>query len=174
LVVVSLPLAAQQIIHALTGTVSAIDAQSGTITVLQDDHTTAIFPRAGDKSASAFDKRIASEATAAKSFDKSGAYTIVFYVGDGDTRQVVAFKSLGAGPFSSTDGTVEKFDHGHSISVRDSSGAVHVFSLNDGTVAETNFGAVPGRKFSADKGDHVRIVSSQEGGTPTVLFVRDL
>ena len=164
---------AQQIIHALTGTVSMIDTHSGTITVLEDNHSTGVFQRGG-KTPSSFDKRIASETTAADSFDKSGAYTIVFYCGDGDDREAVALKSLGTGPFTSTEGTVEKFDRGHSIAVRDSAGTTHVFNLIETTVAETNFGAVPAKKFSADKGDHVRVVSSTESGTPTALFVRDL
>lgn len=174
LVALSLPLGAQEIVHALTGTVSAIDSHSGAITVLQDNHSTATFQRADEKSSSAFDKRIAAETVAANAFDKSGAYAIVFYVGDGDNREVVALKSLGNGPFSSTEGTVERFDRNHSISVRDSAGLMHSFDIDDTTVAETNVGAVPGKKFSADKGDHVRIVSSNIGGKPTVLFVRDL
>ncbi len=171
----SLPSAAQEIVHALTGTVSAIDAHSGAITVLQDDHSTAVFPRADDKKASsAIDKRIATEITPADAFNKSGAYSIIFYYGDGDSREVVALKTLGKGPFSSTEGTVEKYDRLKSIAVKDSSGAVHVFTIDPATVAETNFGAVPAKKFSADKGDHVRIVSSTATGTDTALFVRDL
>jgi hypothetical protein len=42
------------------------------------------------------------------------------------------------------------------------------------TVAEGNLGAVPGDKFHADKGDHVRIVSSGGNGAATALFIRDL
>jgi hypothetical protein len=160
-------------IHALTGTVSAIDSQSGSITVLQDDHSTAVFPKLS-KTPSSFDKRIAAQTTAAEAFDKSGAYAIVFYVGDGDSRKVVALKSLGDGPFSSTTGTVEKFDRAHFITVRDDAGALITLRIGPGTVAETNFGAVDGQKFQAGKGDHVRIVSGNVDGAPTALFVRDL
>ncbi len=175
LVFLSLPLGAQQIIHALTGTVSQIDPDRGTITVLQDNHDEATFQRADAKiTLSGIDKRIAADATMAAAFDKSGAYTIVFYCGGGDVRNVVALKSLGTGPFTSTEGTVEKYDRGKSIEVRDGSGTTYAFAIDGATVAETNFGAVPAKKFSAGKGDHVRIVSSTVGGTPTVLFVRDL
>lgn len=175
LVALSLPSGAQEIIHALTGTVSAIDAHSGAITVLQDDHSTAVFERADDKKASSgIDKRIAAETTQADDFNKSGAYSIIFYYGDGDARQVVALKPLGKGPFSSTEGTVKSYDRSKSIAIKDSTGAVHLFAIDPATVAETNFGAVPAKRFSADKGDHVRIVSSSATGTDTALFVRDL
>ncbi len=67
----------------------------------------------------AFDKRIEAESTAAGSFDKAGAYVIVFYYyGQADARTAVAVKSLGAGPFGSVEGTVTKFDRAHSISVQ--------------------------------------------------------
>jgi hypothetical protein len=173
LVALSLPSGAQEIIHALTGTVSAIDSQERTITVLEDNHSTSVFQRAG-KTPSSFDKRIAAETTAAGTFDSSGAYTVVFYYGNGDNRQVVALKSLGKGPFSSTEGTVEKFDRSKSISVKDSSGQVQTFDIGAATIAETNMGVVITQKFTANKGDHVRIVSSTESGKPTALFIRDI
>ena len=172
LVALSVPMQAQQIVHALTGTVSNIDARRGTITVMQDNHTVSNFDRA--KAPPSFDKRIAAETISAEEFDKAGAYSIVFYFGGADNGQVVALKSLGNGPFESTEGTVEKYDRGKSLEVRDSSGAVHKFAIDDGMIAETNFGVMPSHKFSANKGDRVRVVSSTASGTATALFVRDL
>jgi hypothetical protein len=145
--------------------------------VLQDNGTRTDFQlNMNPKTRISFDKRIEAESTAASKFDTQGAYAIVFYYyGQGDTRTAVALKSLGAGPFSSTEGTVTKFDsHDHSISVQDKSGAVQTFKIDAKTVAESTTGAVPGDRFHADKGDHVRIVSSTEGGSATALFMRDL
>ncbi len=172
LIALSLPMQAQEIVHALTGTVSDIDARRGTITVMQDNHTISNFDRA--KAPPSFDKRIAAETISAADFDKAGAYSIVFYFGGADNGQVVALKSLGNGPFESTEGTVEKYDRAKSLEVRDSSGTVHKFAIDDGMVAETNFGVMQSHKFSANKGDRVRVVSSTAGGTATALFVRDL
>jgi hypothetical protein len=175
---VSLPAAgAQEIIHALTGTVASIDAASKTISVLQDNGSRRDFDLLSNpKTRIAFDKRIEAESTAAGSFNAQGAYAIVFfYYGQGDARTVVAVKSLGKGPFSSAEGTVTKFDgHAHTISVQDQSGVVQTFRIDAQTIAEGNMGAVPGDKFHADKGDHVRIVSATADGGPTVLFIRDL
>jgi hypothetical protein len=168
---------AQEMIHAVTGTVASINSASKTISVLQDNGTRTDFQlNTNPKTRVAFDKRIEAESTAAAAFDQEGAYVIVFYFyGQGDTRTVVALKSLGAGPFSSAEGTVTKYDaRGHSISVQDKSGAEQTFKIDAQTVAESTTGAVPGDRFHADKGDHVRIVSGSGNGSPTALFVRDL
>ena len=168
---------AQEIIHALTGTVASIDSAAKTISVLQDNGSRGDFGlMTNPKTRITFDKRIEAVSTAAASFDQQGAYAIVFfYYGQNDARTVVAVKSLGKGPFSSAEGTVTKFDtHAHTISVQDQSGAVQTFRIDAQAIAEGNLGAVPGDKFHADKGDHVRIVSASGDGGPTVLFIRDL
>ncbi|HEY2471919.1 MAG TPA: hypothetical protein VGI45_29305 [Terracidiphilus sp.] len=166
---------AQQVVHALTGTVSSIDNLSKTLTVFQDNGSQGDFKdQTNDKAHFAFDKKIALEATPADDFKKKGAYVIVFYYGDTQDRTAVALKNLGAGPFTSAEGALVKFDvKGHSISLKDSSGAVQTFKVTDQTIAEGYMGVVEGGKFQAQKGDQVRVVASTESGTPTALFMRE-
>src|SRR5215469_12997751 len=91
---------AQEVIHALTGTVKSIDPAERSITVLQDNGTTVVYQaRADKKTPASFDKRVAAGSTAADQFKKEGQYAIVFYYGNDDNRTVVALKPLGAGPF---------------------------------------------------------------------------
>ncbi len=170
----SLP--AQEVVHALTGTVSAINGVAKTMTVFQDNGSQGVFADAPNpKLRIAFDKRVAAGTTPAQSFDKKGSYAIVFYVGDNDARTAVAVKSLGPGPFTSISGTVQKFDgHDHSITVEDASGAAQTFRIDDQTVAEGAFGAEEGLKFHADKGDQVRVVGSKVNGTAMALFLREM
>lgn len=172
----SVPLASQEIIHAFTGTVSAINETAKTITVFQDNGSQGVFNEISNlKTRIAFDKKVADETTAVAKFDKSGAYAIVFYFGDRNNPTVVALKSLGAGPFESTTGTVAKVEaHNRSISVADEAGAVHTFKIDKDTVAEGPMGAVGGEKFEVSKGDRVRVVSSTVGGETTILFLRDM
>lgn len=167
---------AQEVVHALTGTVSSINNVAKTITVLQDNGSRGVFQDlANTKTRISFDKRIAAETTAADAFNTSGAYAIVFYVGDAGAQSVVALKSLGSGPFSATVGTVEKIDsHDHSISVEDKSGATITFKINAQTVAEGALGVEEGLKFQAEKGDQVRVVSTNADGAPTALFLREM
>jgi hypothetical protein len=84
-------------------------------------------------------------------------------------------KTLGKGPFESTEGTIEGFNgREHSVSIADSAGAVKTFKLTAETVAEGNMGAVEVAKLQARKGDHVRIVSQNVDGSSTALFIKDI
>ena len=175
--IVMLPfsVSAQQVVHALTGTVSSIDKASETIAVLQDVGGDGVFQNpANPKTKVALDKKIEPGTVAAEAFKEGGAYVIVFYYGGSDNRTVVAFKNLGSGPFSSTAGTVKKYERGRSITVQDESGAMQTFKFSTETVAESYAGAVDGLRFQAQGGDRVRIVSSVVDGSPTVRFIRQM
>ena len=164
---------AQQVVHALTGTVSSIDNATKTISVFQDNGEQGEFSDATNARVHlAIDKKIVLDTTAADAFKKTGAYVIVFYYGHDSDRSAVAFKNLGAGPFTSSTGTVVKFEGKRSIEVADSSGATQIFKLTPETIAEGYMGAVDGFKISAQKGDKVRVVASGEKGSATALFVR--
>src|SRR5215472_4556182 len=126
---------AQVIVHALTGTVSSMNNTTKTITVLQDNGTIGVFKKVSIPSTHLiFDKRLAAGTTDVDAC-KRGTYAIVFYYGDSEDPTVVALKSLGAGPFKSTTGTVERFDsRAHSLSVKDTSGAELTFEINAYTI----------------------------------------
>ena len=73
--------AAQEIVHALTGSVSSINTANGTITLLLDSGSQGTFKvmSASTKNV-AFDKKVAEDTVAANNFGKQGAYVIVFYL----------------------------------------------------------------------------------------------
>lgn len=171
----ALPAAAQEVVHALTGTVSSIDAASKTITLFQDSGSRGTFNEMTDhKTSLTIDKKLLATATPADDFSKKGAYVIVFYYG-AETRTAVALRPLGTGPFTSAVGTVTKYEgHSHTITIKDDSGKEHTFKLAEDTVAEGGFGAVNGYKFQADKGDRVRVVADGSSGDTTALFVRQM
>jgi len=165
---------AQQVVHALTGTVSSINKAGQTVAVLQDVGGDGVFQNPSSKARVAFDKKIEALTIAADAFKEDGAYVIVFYYGGSDSRTVVAFKNLGKGPFSSTVGTVKKYEKAHSLTVQDESGALQTFKIGADTVAESYAGAVDGSKFQVSGGDKVRIVSGVVDGNPTALFIRQM
>jgi hypothetical protein len=166
---------AQEIVHALCGTVSSINPANKTITLFQDSGSPTTFSiNSSPDTRVAFDKKVSNEVTAAKDFQKEGAYVIMFYFGMRENRTAVAVKNLGAGPFSSTTGEITDWNkRTQTISVRGKDGAVHSFKFDPQTVAETYQGAVDGSRLDANNGDQVRLVSSSRGGTPTVLFIRE-
>ncbi len=164
---------AQQVVHALTGTVSSINKASQTIAVLQDVGGSGVFQNpASPKTRVSLDKKIEPGTVAADAFKDDGAYVIVFYYGGSDNRTAVAFKNLGPGPFASETGTVKKYERGRSITIQDDSGAMQTLKITPDTVAEAYAGAVDGSKFQVSSGDKVRIVSSVIDGSPTVRFIR--
>lgn len=167
---------AQQVVHALTGTVSSIDSLSKTLIVFQDNGSEGQFKDMTDaKSHFVINKKVALESPSPDSFKKKGAYVIVFYCGDNEDRSAVALKNLGAGPFTSLEGTVVKLDaKQHSLSLQDTSGAQQTFKIAADTVAEGYMGVVDGYKFQAQKGDHIRVVGTTEGGDVTALFIRSM
>ncbi len=165
---------AQEVIHALTGTVSAINSAASTITVFLDNGTTGVFQDTAAGKRVALDKKIAAETTAVNAFNKQGAYAIVFFYGDGDDRTAVALKNLGTGPFASTVGTVKKFDGHHGLTVVDKTGADQTFKIDGQSLAEGMYGVVEGAKFDPHKGDRVRVVSANVDGAPTVLFMTEM
>ncbi len=166
-------LSAQQVVHALTGTVSSINSASKTISVFQDNGTQYEFSDAtGSKTRMAIDKKVVLDTTAAEAFKKTGAYVVVLYYGGDSDRTAVALKNLGAGPFTSVTGTVVKFDSKRAFSVQDSSGTTESFKITPDTIGEGYMGAVDGLKLQAQKGDKVRVVASKESGELTALFVR--
>jgi hypothetical protein len=171
---VSIPASAQDVIHALTGTVSSINAAAHTITVFQDNGQQGVFQDVEAKHRVSLDKRIAAEVTTINDFNKQGAYVIVFYYSVSETRTVVAVKNLGAGPFVSTTGTLKKIDGHKALVLTDSSGTEQTFKIAPQTVAEGMFGVVQGSKFDAQKGDHIRVVSTNADGSPTALFISEM
>lgn len=167
------PAMAQQVVHALTGTVSSINVGSKTISVFQDNGVQGLFSDATDsKTRLSIDKKVSLETTAADVFKKTGAYVVVLYYGSDQDRTAVALKNLGAGPFTSVTGSVVKFDGKRSIAVVDDLGATQNFKITQDTIGEGYMGAVDGFKFQAQKGDKVRIVGSKDDGGLTALFVR--
>ena len=167
---------AQQVVHALTGTVSSIDDQGKTLVVFQDNGSEGQFKdQTSGKSHVVINKKVALESPSPDSFKKKGAYVIVFYCGDNADRTAVALKNMGAGPFTSVEGTVVKYEpKAHSLALQDTGGAMQTFKIAQDTVAEGYMGVVDGYKFQAQKGDHVRVVGTTDGSGATALFLRSM
>jgi hypothetical protein len=164
---------AQQVVHALVGTVNVINANAKTIVVTTDDGTQGSFDDLTDpKVHISLDKALRAETTPALSFTTKDTSAIVLYYGEGADRTAVALRDIGAGPFTRSAGTVVNFSgKDRSFSVKDDAGNVEVFKLTPETVAETRMGAVDGKKFEPAKGDQVRVTSTLVNGSATAVFV---
>jgi len=167
---------AQEVVHALAGTVTSVNPTQQTITIKTDDGSEGVFKDLMKSNVSyEFDRNIRAGAVPASSFTKKGAPVIVYYFGDGDVRTAVALQDLGgAGPLQKISGSVSKFNkHGHLLTIKDATGTSESFHIDTKTVAETAWGAVEGEKFDPSKGDRVRVTAVLANGAEDALFIRE-
>jgi hypothetical protein len=164
---------AQEVIHALTGTVRSIAASDKSFVIFQDSGRQTMFKGSGNvKARAALQKRFGDETISVDELKAEGAYVIVFYHGGGDEPTAVALKDLGRGPFTATSGTVTKFDpRTRSVMVQDETGTVHTFKISGDTVVEGAMGVVDGPKFSPEKGDRLRVVAAKADHEDIALFM---
>ena len=173
---VAIAATAQEVVHALTGTVRSVDPAGKMITIFTDNGSEGLFKDlTNPKLKVDFDKKLRTDTSTVDTFKGEGAYVIVFYFGDGDMRTAVALRNLGSGPFTNNLGTVVRLDgREHQLFIKNKSGLVQSFKIASDTVAETDIGVVNGFKFQPQKDNEVRVVATIVNGTPTALFVRTM
>jgi hypothetical protein len=174
--ILSIPAAAQQIVHALTGKVTAVYPASKTLILSTDDGSRGLFEVFTGKSVPlTFEKSVKALTVPAADFTKADCHVVVFYYGDENYRTVVAVEDLGTAQLISDIGTVVTLDkHAHLITIKDDDGKEVTFNIDARTVADSSSGVTEGQKFTADKGARVRITATAQEGTPTALFIRAL
>jgi hypothetical protein len=173
LAVIPVASTAQQVVHAMVGTVSSIDSAAMTITVLTDDGNELNFKAlTNNKIPIVMDKAFRASLIPAQSFQAKGTVAVVLFFGDGFDRTAVALRGIGPGPFTKTIGTIVRFSgRDHFFAIKDDAGNEQTFKLAPDSIAETRVGAVDGKKFEPDTGDQVRVTFALINGTPTAVFI---
>jgi hypothetical protein len=164
---------AQQRVHALSGTVTSINAKVGMIEVDTDDGSSGHFRWMKSSGPSVdFDKTVSADATAADKFTLQGHHVIVYYFGEGEVRTAVALHDLGDGSVEKSTGTVVKLNrHDRVLTIKNSAGAEVSYHLDPKTVADTATGVMENFKFDLSKGDAVRVTAAQANGSDTALLI---
>lgn len=163
---------AQQRVHALSGTVTSINSKVRMMEVDTDDGSPGHFDFIKSGTPVEFEKSISAGATAADKFETTKAHVILYYVGQGDIRTVVAVHPLGEGKMKTSKGTVVKFNrHDHLLTIKNDTGAEQTFTLDAKTVADTETGVTSGFKADFGKGNPVRVTALEGNGTNTALLV---
>lgn len=162
---------AQEVVHALAGTVTYINPIQKTISINTDDGSE-LFKEMTSNVSLDFAKDLRADSTPAEVFTKKGAHVIVYYYGEGNERTAVALQDLGGGPLKKISGSVYKFSrHDHLLTIKDTSGASESFHVEPKTVAETAVGVVEGGRFDPEKGDQVWVTATIANGSPEALFI---
>ena len=164
---------AQQMIHAITGTVTAVHPKIGTIEVSTDDGSLGHF-KCPTKSGPSFDfdKNIRADSIEADKFTTVGTHVIVYFFGDSDDRTAVALRDLGTTPVLMSRGTVVKLNRkDHLLTIKNATGGEESFTLDPKTVGDTPTGVAIGLKFDFDKGAPVRVLATQANGNQSAVLI---
>jgi hypothetical protein len=163
---------AQQRVHALSGTVTAINPKVGMIEIDTDDGSSGHFELQKKATPIDFDKTVSADATPADKFTAKGAHVIVYYFGEGQVRTIVALHDLGDSDLGKSTGTIVKLNrHDRLLTIKSSAGTEQSFRLDPKTVADTPTGVAEGLKFDLDKGSPVRVTASKADGNATALLI---
>jgi len=164
---------AQQTIHAVSGTVRAINPKIQMLEITTDDSSSGHFQWVKKSDgAIQFDKTVSADAIPADKFTAKGNHVIVYYFGDDTVRTVVAVRDLGDGSVAKETGTVVKLNRKERLlTIKNSSGTEESFHLDPKTVADTATGVMQGVKSDLNKGDQVRITAVQADGSATALLI---
>ena len=120
---------AQEVVHALTGTVTSMNPGK-TIQVDTDDGAEVDFKDLTKSNIPLeFATDLRAQATSADRFNTKGTHVIVYYFGEGDPRTAVALQGLPPEPLKRTIGTVVNFDkHQRLMTVESTPGAFSRFT----------------------------------------------
>jgi hypothetical protein len=164
---------AQEVVHAVTGVLTAVNPADSTFSIKAADGSIASFKASDIKSKPVtFSKDVAAETVSAKDFHTLGAQVLVFYYGYDTVRTAVAIRSLGMNPLGRVNGKVKNFDkHRHAMTVDGSTSAPMDLVLSGETIVDTPDGVVEGLKYHPNKGELVGAVTKSSQGAQTALFI---
>lgn len=164
---------AQERVYAVSGTVTSINPKIQMTEVDTDDGTTGHFRWiAKPGPAIDFNKSVSADATQPDKFTAKGDHAIVYFFGEGDVRTLVGLHDLGSAPVTITTGNVVKLNRkDHTLTLKKSSGEEVVFHLDPKTVVATTDGVMEDFKYDINKGDPVRVTSTQSSGADTAWLV---
>ena len=167
-----LALQAQEVVHAVSGVVTAVHPEVNSITVKTNDGSAGEFQYHKElKTDIEFDKEVRSGTTEPNGFNKIGDHVVVYYFGEGAPRTIVALKDFGPSPLNVASGTIVKAKR-HAVIIKTDAGKTESFDIARDASAETSIGVVSGLKFDANEGERVTVRYLQTNGLNVAQFIR--
>jgi hypothetical protein len=167
-------LLAQEIVHAMVGTVTEVDPTTSSITLQLSDRASASFDFKPNLSAPvSFNKILREEPETASKLPTMATHVIVYYYGLSPVI-AVAVKELGNKVESITGTITNTNEAGRFMTIQSETGQLATCSVSNETTVETPYGAVDGTKYSPQKGDKVSAVCNDEDGKELAQFIHPL
>jgi hypothetical protein len=166
------------VVHAVAGAVTKVDAAAKTIAIKTADGTEEVFKFTAKTTVTA-SKMVAGGVKKAgvESYmaGKEGTHVVVRYVTKGSDKTAVAVKDFGKDALKAGKGTVTKVDQaGHTVAIKAEDGTEETFHISKDAAVDTEHGVVEGAKFSAKEGDKVIFHYGEEAGDKVVHFVKKI
>jgi hypothetical protein len=164
----SLSLAAQDVVHAVDGTVKKVDSGTKTLVVETKDGTEHTFHYAGDVTVDGAKDSKRGAVDAAHGVAE-GSKVAVHYTSVGGKDTAHEIDKIGDDGLKTTDGTVSHIDRGaKTIAVKTADGTEETFHLTDRAAKDTGRDVAEG----ADKSAKVTVYYTEKAGTKTAHFIK--
>jgi hypothetical protein len=166
----SLSLAAQDVVHAVDGTVKKVDAGTKTVVVDTKDGTEHTFHYASDVTVHGAKDTKKGAVDAAHGVEE-GSKVAVHYTVSGSKETAHEIDKIGDDGLKATEGTVSHIDRGaKTIAVKTADGSEETFHLTDRAAKDTGKDVAAG----ADKSAKVTVYYTEKAGVKTAHFVKSI
>jgi hypothetical protein len=166
-----LPLQAQEIVHAITGVVTAVTPANSSITIQTNDDSDGVFHyQKWAKPDLSFEKDVRNGTTEPSAFNKPGDDIVAYYFGEGQQRTIVALKDFGSTPLSAASGTVVAGKR-HAITLKTDAGVTETFEIAKDASAETSQGVVGGFRLDVAQGTRATVRFTEANGVKVAQFI---
>ncbi len=165
---------AQDVVHAVAGTVTKVDKTGKTIAIKTADGSEQVFKFTehtgirGEHAAKmgALDTYFAG---------KEGTHVVVRYIGNGADKTATLVQDFGKDTLKMGKGTVTHVDRAtRTVAVKTDSGAEATYKMGSDAVVETDHGVVKGTRYAAKEGDKVVVHYTEDAGDKVVRFFQKL
>ena len=169
---------AQDMVHAVSGTVTKVDKKAKTLTVKTEDGTENLFKYSDKTTVHGYhDASKMAKAGAADTYfeGKEGSHVIIRYTEKGADKAALSVEDFGKEGLKEGRGTVTKVDKAaHTVTVKTEDGTESTYSLGRDAAVDTEKGVVKGTDYTAKEGDKVVVHYSEDAGNKVAHFFRSL
>ncbi|HMK29114.1 MAG TPA: hypothetical protein VK473_05460 [Terriglobales bacterium] len=168
--------AAQDVVHAVDGTVKKVDKTAKTVAVDTADGTEHVFTYTAHTTVETFDdggKLVKKGAGESALGVKDGAHVVVHYTEKGADKTAVAVRDFGKADAHFVKGTVVKMDKAtRTLTLKGEDGVVKTYHVSKDATVDTEHGVVKATEYAGKEGEHVTVHYTKIGADDVVHFVK--
>jgi hypothetical protein len=167
-------LCAQEIVHAIAGSIASVNPANGSFTLQLPDNSYSSFNfKPNPSTRISLAKTLREGPGTVSVLPKQATHVIVYYYGLAPMI-AISVKDLGE-DVESISGAITSADKAaRSITVQPDSGGADTCRFVTATTIETSLGAVDAAKYSPRRGERVNMVCSSQAGTEVAQFIQRL